>query len=137
VQLGNEEEERSLSPYLINHRTITGWRDGLAAFLSSLQPGFLGNFYLGQGLLWCLAKARARIQIRNVCDVTAVLFAKENIDVIFSQGESLLYIVFLYQLNIIFSHQPKKLANFSLVPKCNLGNEEELTSKKPYSWGAG
>src|SRR5687768_14807315 len=67
---------------LINCGAITrGW-NRLAFFSSSLQPCGAGLQDLLQGPIWRFSECGARIEVRNVSDVTRVFFAKKDVDVV-------------------------------------------------------
>src|SRR3972149_6670366 len=83
-----KSSERVLRSRLIDHRAVARRRDRLTFCPRGLQPSRLGALELRQRLLRCLAEGRARLKVRDVGDVAAVLFAVEDVDVIVAHESS-------------------------------------------------
>lgn len=78
----------SISCDLINDRAIARLRDRLSMLACRLQPCLLGFEHLSQSFFRSGPECRAMPKIRDVCDVTIVLFAMEQINVIVSHCSS-------------------------------------------------
>lgn len=75
--------------------TESRWRGGNevpesvpAGLARRRQPGLLGSLHLRERFLGSRAECRARVEVRDVGDVAAVLVAVEDVDVIVAQGSS-------------------------------------------------
>src|SRR3989338_9313768 len=87
-QPGAGKGSLSLTCYLVNHWSETGFGDCLLGLASSFQPRSLSNLDLSQRLLRRFPESGASLKIRNVGDVSAVLFAVKNIDVVVFHSSS-------------------------------------------------
>src|SRR3972149_4275879 len=73
---------------LVNHRPITWGRDRLSCLAGRFQPCFLGKLQLSQRLLGCLAERGAGLQVRNIGNISAILIAIEDVDMVVAHGSS-------------------------------------------------
>src|ERR1039458_3711849 len=74
-----------------------GWH-GLFPRPAGLQPCRLGQLHLAESLFRRLAKARARLQVRDVGNIAAVFLAVEQVDVVIAHKLSLSGSSFEYSL---------------------------------------
>jgi hypothetical protein len=70
---------------LVYDRPIRGSRNHLALGTGSLKPGFLGDLDLPERLLRRIPERGAGLQVGNIRNIPAVLFAKKDVDVIVPQ----------------------------------------------------
>jgi len=66
----------------INSRPVAWFRDWLAFRSGRSEPELFRRLDLRHCLRWSIAKCRTHRTIGNVCDISFVFFAKENIDVV-------------------------------------------------------
>ena len=72
----------------VDRGAIARFGNRLAGLARRCEPCPLGLLHLGEGLLGSRAKGRARLEVRDVGDVAAVLVAVEDVDVVVAQRGS-------------------------------------------------
>src|SRR5260370_24374430 len=73
---------------LVDGWFVPGQGDWFAFRTSSLKPGRLSKKNLVKSLFRCITKSRTVLQVRDICDISFVFFAVEDIDVIVFHGYS-------------------------------------------------
>src|SRR5260370_2541083 len=73
---------------LVDGWFVPGQGDWFAFRTSSLKPGRLSKKNLVKSLFRCITKSRTVLQVRDICDISLVFFAVEDIDVIVFHGYS-------------------------------------------------
>ena len=67
---------------LVNHGSVTrSWYE-FPGLTGRFDPGLFGLFHLLQGLLRSFTESGAGIQIRNISDIAAILFAIKDVDMV-------------------------------------------------------
>jgi hypothetical protein len=74
--------------YLIDYGPVAGLWDGLAGLAGCIDPCLFGLFHLLKGFLWSLTEGGAGIEVRNISNVSLVLLAVKDVDVIISHPSS-------------------------------------------------
>src|SRR6266571_2888636 len=67
---------------LVDYRSIPGQRNRFAFSANSFKPCCFGDLNLPESLFRGVTEGRTKLQVRDICNISFVLFAIEDIDVV-------------------------------------------------------
>src|SRR6266581_8222892 len=73
----------------VDRGAVAGLGNGLAFGAACFEPGCLGDLDFTQRLLWRPSEGRTRFQIRNVCDIAAVVLAVKHVNMVIAHRSTL------------------------------------------------
>src|SRR6266567_5665512 len=62
---------------------LISWsRNWLSFCVGRFKPRSFGNLHFFEGLFWCVAEGGAKLQIRDICNISFILLTVENVNMV-------------------------------------------------------